>query len=120
MEVPHPDPKRLPTILHGKKLYFLVYSPKSPSPSTLNHLTTTLCEPSHHALVTVEWGLNNTHWHCNFLFYHSARDAFNLRRKMSWKLPEYKVKAVTSPNNVITYMTKEGMFHQPNNGHPGD
>jgi len=74
----------------------------------LKYLTTTLCEASPHALVTIEYGSDNTHEHANFLFYSKHRDAFNLRRFHKWKLPEYKVKAVSSINNVISYMTKEG------------
>lgn len=64
-------------------------------------------------LVTKEFGENNTHEHANFLFYHSARDSFNLRRIFKWKAPEWKVKAATSPNNVVAYMTKEGIYCSP-------
>lgn len=88
--------------------YFLVYSPKVFDSVKLNYLTTTLCDNSPHALVTVEYGDNKSHKHANFFFYHSCRDAFNLKRIFKWKVPEYKVKAVSSINNVISYMVKEG------------
>lgn len=87
--------------------YFLVYSPKTYSPSSVTTLIQTLSS-SPILFVTKEFGDNNTHEHANFLFYHSARDTFNLRRIFKWKLPEWKVKAATSPNNVVAYMTKEG------------
>lgn len=65
-------------------------------------------ESSPYILCTKEFGVNNTHEHYNYLFYHSTKDSFNLKRVFKMKLPEWKVKAVTSINNVITYMTKEG------------
>lgn len=66
------------------------------------------CSNSPHALCTIEYGELGNHKHANYLLYTPHRDAFNLARNWKLKPPMHKVKAVSSINNVITYMTKEG------------
>lgn len=91
------------------KPYFLVYSPKEFDDDVHRSLMELFLEPSPHSLATIEWGENKTHKHANYFFYHSARDAFNLKRQHRHLTPPtFKIKAVTSPGNVISYMTKEG------------
>lgn len=92
------------------KPYFAVFSPQSLGPAESKAHADFLrsIESSPYVLCTKEFGINNTHEHFNYLFFHSAKDSFNLKRIYKMKLPEWKVKSVSSINNVIGYMTKEG------------
>lgn len=84
-----------------------MYSPKTYDVDVVASVITAIGS-SPKILVTKEFGTNNTHEHANFLFYHSSRDAYNVRRSFKWQPPEWVVKAAPSPNNVVRYMTKEG------------
>jgi len=90
------------------KPYFVVYSPKEFDVEIHRKFLDSI-ESSPHILCTKEWGTTGAHPHANYFFYHSARDAFNIKRIFKMKQPEWTAKSVTSINNVITYMTKEGM-----------
>ena len=97
-----------PVTKRDLKAYFAVYSPKV-FDDVVHDRMKELIQSSPHILVTIEHGENGNHKHANYFWYSMHRDAFNLRRVYKLpKGPEWKVKAVTSPNNVITYMTKEG------------
>lgn len=108
-------PNQLPSSLinaFGKECfpYFAVYSPKTFCNNKHGEFLAKI-DNSPHILVTREWGDGGTHEHANYLFYHPARDAFNVSRLFKTKRPEYVIKKVTSINNVINYMTKEGTNH---------
>lgn len=94
--------------MSGKPLncYFVVYSPKEFN-TTVADLLLPAVTSSPVAYVTDEWGANGNHQHRNYLFYTGDRDAYNLARRYKLKAPLWRVKACTSPNNVLVYMTKE-------------
>lgn len=57
--------------------YFCVYSPRTHSQRVREILTTEFKECSMYFLWTEEYGSNKQHLHDNFLYYSSARDAYN-------------------------------------------
>jgi len=88
--------------------FFVVYSPKE-FDDAIHEAFLKQIDYSPHILCTIEYGSQMTHKHANYLFYSSQRDAHNLARVFKIpKGPSWKVKKATSPNNVISYMTKEG------------
>jgi len=89
------------------KPYLVVYSPKDWD-EQIHETFLSSIESSPHVLCTLEWGPTHTHKHANYFFYHSVKDSYDLKRKYKMKKPLWDAKAVTSINNVITYMTKEG------------
>lgn len=92
----------------GKELncFFVVYSPKVFDHDKANKFMNDI-QHSPHILITDEYGENRNHKHRNYFFYSKQRDGWNIARAYKLRKPEWTAKLVTSPNNIVTYMTKE-------------
>lgn len=86
--------------------FFVVYSPKV-FDNTKAKLFLDAIQFSPHILVTDEYGDSGKHKHRNYFFYSHHRDGWNLARAHKLAKPEWVCKTVSSPNNVVTYITKE-------------
>lgn len=96
----------------GKDLqaFFVVYSPRVFDHDKANKFKEDI-QHSPHILITDEYGENRNHKHRNYFFYSKQRDGWNIARAYKLRKPEWTAKLVTSPNNIVTYMTKEVINH---------